>query len=111
MRIGKLQNHAIANAAGTPQSLRAVSGYPDRRDSFVRPAHLNRVIFVDDLLSAVEIPNHADGVFQIFESRRFFTHDSARTVATSDAAIHAAAGDLIQRSEETCRDGGIANNR
>src|SRR5262245_8791591 len=109
MRISKLKDDAIADASSTPQRFRSITRDPDRRDAALRPAHLNWMVFIGDLLSRIEIANDAHGVFQILDSRRFLTHHSARAVAAADTAVHAAAGNTVQRRKQTSSHSGIAD--
>src|SRR2546428_14136043 len=63
--------------------------------------------FVRDLLSTVQSSNDLDGLLEIFQSRRPFPHDTARTVAATDSTVHSAAGDTIQRRKQAGGDCGI----
>ena len=110
IRIGELENDAVADAACATQGFRSVSGHPNGRHAAIGPRHLYRMIFVGDLFPAIEITNDLHGIFKSFQCRRLLTHDAARTVAAADTAVHSAAGDTIQRRQQARGDCGIPDD-
>jgi hypothetical protein len=70
VRIGELENHAVADAAGSAQRLRAVAGNPDRRNSRVRPGETRPDSVIVDGCAGIQFAEYIDELFEIFERFR-----------------------------------------
>src|SRR5882672_10006809 len=89
IRIGKLENYAVADATGGAQRFRAVAGDPDAGNFAVGPGKFRGDAFQIDSLASVQVAEDADKFLEVFESRGFFAEHAAGAVAAADAQFHA----------------------
>src|SRR5260370_1970397 len=65
--VGKLENHAVADATGGPQSFGTVAGDPYAWDFAIGPGKLCRDTIEIDRFACVQVAEDADEFFEIFE--------------------------------------------
>src|SRR2546427_10790620 len=108
VRVGKLENHAVADAAGGAQGFGAVAGDPDAGGFAAGPREFRGDAVEIDGFAGVQVAEDANKFLEIFERSGLLAEDAAGAVAAADAKFHATVGSEIERGEEAGGDGGNA---
>ncbi len=90
--IGKLENHAVADAAGSAKRLRTVARDPDAGDFAIGPGESCVDAVKVNRLAGIQVAKHTHKFFQCAECRRLLSEHATRTVTTADTKFHATAG-------------------
>src|SRR5207245_7497264 len=109
VRIGELENHAVAYATGSAQGFGAIAGNPDAGNFAAGPGEFCRDAVEVDGFAGVEIAKDADKLLEVFERSGFLAEDAAGAVTPADAEFHAAVRSKIQCGEEACGNRDIAH--
>ena len=111
VRVGKLENHAVADASGGAQGLGAVAGDPDAGNFAIGPGKLCGDAIEVDRFAGVQIAEDADELLEVFERGGFFPQHAAGAVAAPDAQFHAPLRGQIEGGEQAGGNGDIAHRR
>src|SRR5882724_2630664 len=109
--IGELENHAVADAAGSAQGFGAVAGDPNAGNFAIGPGKFCGDAVEVDGFAGVQVAKDADEFFEIFESGWFFAENAPGAVTTADSEFHAAVRGEVESGEEAGGNSDVADGR
>src|SRR5438477_1480325 len=90
VRIGELENHAVAYATGSAQGFGAIAGNPDAGNFAAGPGEFCGDAVEVNCLASIQIAEDADEFLEVFERGGLLAENATGTVAAADAELHAA---------------------
>jgi hypothetical protein len=99
VRVGELDDHAVAEAARDRQHLRAVAGHVhlDLRQVAAHPWEVELGVVPLNGLAVHERLDHPQRLLEALHRHGLLPDDAARGVAAADAHDHAPLGDVVER--------------
>ena len=99
VRIGKLQDHAVRDAAGHGQRHRSVAGNPHWQGPMARPRQLQLRPLVRHGASLHQVPDDADRLLERGHARRRLAENAPSAVAATNAQVHPSARHLVEHRQ------------
>src|SRR6266480_3857357 len=100
VRVGKLENHAVADAPRGAQGLGAVAGDPHAGNFAIGPGKFCGDAIEIDRFPGVQVAEDADKFLEVFERGGFFPQHAAGAVAAANAQFHASLRGQIEGGEQ-----------